>query len=273
MILIHQQNHLEYLIIKKSHKIINMKKSIIFILVLIFINGNLYSQCFPDRHNTNWFDSWISCETAPNPNQSRGDSHWILYNLNHKYKLGQMHVWNTNSTDILDYGLREVLIDISDDGINWTEIGLYNFEKSEGFSTYEGFDGPNLEGLEAKFVLLTALSNWGGSCYGLSEIRIDVNGTVSNILPPDHDDCISVELFPNPIVNNSKVKIKLKCGNDIINYSIQDITGKVVLNGQSKPINYEAVIENQFLDLAAGSYIFSLKQNNISVKKKLIKLK
>lgn len=250
-----------------------MKKTIIFILVMISMNITMNSQCFPDRHSTNWFDGWISCETAPNPNNSRGDSHWILYNLNHKYKIGQMHVWNTNSKDILDFGIKDVIIDISDDGINWTEIGLFNFEKSEGLSTYEGFDGPNLEGSEAKFILLTAISNWGGSCFGLSEIRVDVNGTVNNIISPELNDCIAVELFPNPIINNSTVKIKLKCGNAPLDYTIQDITGKIILNGQIKPINNEAVIENQFIDLVAGSYIFSLTQNNISIKKKLIKLK
>lgn len=250
-----------------------MNKSIIFILFIILNIGKLHSQCHPDRHNTNWFDGWISCETATNPNSTRGDSHWILYNLNHKYKLGQMHVWNTNTPDFLEYGLKDVKIDVSDDGINWTEVGQFTFDKGLGLSTYEGFQGPNLDGFEAKFVLITALSNWGGDCFGLSEIKIDVNGTVSNFMSPDNNDCIAAELFPNPIINNSIVNIKLKCGNELIHYTIQDITGKNVLTGSIKPYNNEAVIKNQFQELKAGSYILSLTQANKSIRKKLIKLK
>ena len=91
-----------------------MKKLLILITFILFVNTNLQSQCFPDRHNSNWFDGWISCATSNNPNTSRGNTHWLLYDLNHKYKLGQMHVWNSNAINHLNDGVKNVVIDISD---------------------------------------------------------------------------------------------------------------------------------------------------------------
>lgn len=152
-----------------------MKQNLIITLILLSFSANLaIGQCYPDRHNTNWFDGWISCETAPNPNSAYGDSHWILYDFNESYDLGQMQVWNSNDPSHLDYGMQEVAIDYSLDGIDWIQLGNYEFEIASGKSIYEGFQGPDFDGAYARYVLVTGLSNYGGECFGLSEIRIAV---------------------------------------------------------------------------------------------------
>lgn len=151
-----------------------MKKYIYLFLLSSFGFTQLSGQCYPDRHNTNWFDGWISCETAPNPNDSYADSHWILYDFKDTYELGQLHVWNSNDPSHLDYGMQDVSIDYSLDGIDWINLGNFSFEMASGKSIYEGFKGPNFNGALARYVLITGLSNYGGECFGLSELRFEV---------------------------------------------------------------------------------------------------
>lgn len=149
-------------------------KITVFALFFGWISFQLNAQCFPDRHSTNWFDGWISCELTPNPNPQRGDSHWIMYDLGNLYELGHSHFWNANDPSHLDYGINEVVIDYSLDGIDWKELGNYSFSQASGLSTYEGETGPDFTGLYLKYVLITVLSNHGGTCYGFGEARFEV---------------------------------------------------------------------------------------------------
>ena len=69
-------------------------------------------------------------------------------------------------------GLQNVVIDISTDGQSWSEHGQYVFPQATGQSVYEGHDVMNFDSTIARHVLITAIDNYGGDCYGLSEIRI-----------------------------------------------------------------------------------------------------
>ena len=130
------------------------------------------AQCYPDRHNNTWFDGWISCDASENPNTSRGQSHWILYEFSQPYTLYELEVWNLNVPDMLTNGLQNVVIDLSNDGENWTEHGEYSFPQASGESTYEGVQVMSFDSAMARYVLITAIDNYGGDCYGISEIRI-----------------------------------------------------------------------------------------------------
>lgn len=134
--------------------------------------AHLPAQCFMDQHNCTWFDGWISCDQQASPNPARDNGHWIMYDFGQQYELFEMHVWNTNAPDHLDYGLQNVVIDISADGINWAEFGQYVFPQGTGDMRYEGTEVMHFDSANARYVLITAIDNYGGSCYGLSEIRI-----------------------------------------------------------------------------------------------------
>ena len=150
-----------------------MKKKILFPIVIILLVFNYsFSQCYPDRHSTTWYDGWISCQIAGNPNMIRGKGHFIMYELDKTYHLFEMNIWNMNAPDLLDYGFKDVIIDISIDGTNWTEFGNYTFSQASGENNFEGVEEVNFQGEEAKFILITGVSNYGGSCYGLSEIKV-----------------------------------------------------------------------------------------------------
>lgn len=144
----------------------------ISIILLYFLPGSIEAQCFEDRHNTTWFDGWISCAEKVSPNPARPSGHWIMYDFDQVYTLFEMRVWNMNAPDHLDYGLQDVVIDLSDDGETWTEFGEHSFPQAPGSSRYEGDVPVDFDSANARFVLISALSNHGGSCYGLSEVRI-----------------------------------------------------------------------------------------------------
>jgi len=251
-----------------------MKRRIIIFLFFVFISANVFAQCFLDRHNTTWYDGWISCTMSPNPNPVRGESHWILYDFNYAYELYQMHIWNTNAPDYLADGMQEIVIDISNDGANWTEIGTFQIPMADGTSTYEGLDLYDFDGTAAQYVLITGLSNHGGSCYGLSEIRIDVADEIIVVTDTEElsPDCLSATIFPNPINDNSKAIISNICSYDPIYFSIQDITGKIIKSGEIIPTSNEAQLNLHSFTNTSGAYILNLQQADIIRKFKLVKL-
>ncbi|MBK7094690.1 MAG: T9SS type A sorting domain-containing protein [Saprospiraceae bacterium] len=164
-------------------------KYLLLIILFTSVITDTNSQCFPDRHNTSWFDAWVSCESSQNPNSIRGKSHWILYDFGHIYKLENLHVWNINDPDKLDDGLKNVVIDYSPDGNTWVESGNAVFPKANGSSTYQGSDILDFNGIKARYMLITAKDNYGGNCFGFSELRIGVSPITGTELVNFDFDC------------------------------------------------------------------------------------
>jgi len=159
----------------------------LIIIISGFFTAN--SQCYPDRHNTTWFDSWISCSKSQNPNSIRGDSHWIMYDLGYVYKLEDVHFWNLNDPAQLDNGIKDAFIDYSLDGVSWTEFGVQSFEKATGKSIYQGEDVFEFDGIKARYLLLTVKENWGGDCAGFAELKISVSPITATEMVNFDMDC------------------------------------------------------------------------------------
>ena len=148
--------------------------SLIF-LCLLFHNS-MNAQCNNSTYSTNEKDSWLSCQTSPNPNASRGTNHWLQYDLGYIYEVGASHFWNYNVTNLTDRGFKQIAIDYSLDGTTWTESDTFQLPEADGITSYEGNTGLDLSGITARYILITALSNWGGgTCAGLSEVRFQVS--------------------------------------------------------------------------------------------------
>jgi len=199
------------------------------ILILSFFYTSLLSaQCYPDRHNTTWYDSWISCEAAANPNTERGEGHWLHYDLGHFYILKNSKFWNANRPDFLEDGLQEIVIDYSMDGITWQEWGTHTIEMASGSKYYEGEEGPDFGNIAARYVLITAINNYGGSCYSLGELKIDVEEfTVSTEDILDNQ----VTIFPNPARHELNVRFTNALDTAPM-ISITDVLGRMVQDGQ-----------------------------------------
>lgn len=132
---------------------------------------------YPKCHVTDQLDNrqdnnWLSCNIQSNPNSLRADSHWIHYELDQNYKLLTSQIWNYNEAGATDQGFEMVAVDISDDGINWTEIGVFNWPLASGDENYSGFMGPDFGGFQAQHVLFTCLDA-SPPCKGLGKVAFN----------------------------------------------------------------------------------------------------
>jgi len=119
-----------------------------------------------DLHSTEQTDMWLS-DTEPN-------GAWMEFEFDSVYKLHEMLVWNSNQTieSFVGYGCKDVSIEYSVDGNDYTALGTYEFAQAPGAAGYAANTTVDFVGAVAKNVRLTANSNWGGIIdqYSLSEV-------------------------------------------------------------------------------------------------------
>jgi len=247
-----------------------MKKISIIFVILILAQASI-AQCFEDRHNGNWFDSWISCEASMNPNSARGNGHWIFYDFHHTYTLGASTIWNLNIPGSTENGMNEVVIDYSVDGVTWTEWGNFNFPEAPGISTYEGFQGPDFTGLTAKYMIITALSNHGGDCVGFSELRIGVEDAIISDIPEIEDNgCLDLSVYPNPHSESFTSKILSSCPENI-SWNLFDVQGRLVKKGTLNQVAEENYLDLDSDGLPAGLYHLVVIQGTARARMPIIK--
>ncbi len=119
-----------------------------------------------DEHSTNSAHMWLG---RPDDGPI-----WIEYEFDRVYKLHQLLVWNYNVEFeiILGFGLKDVTVEYSVDGVDWTVLGDVEFAKAAARSTYTANTAVDFDGVPAKYVRLTVNSGWGMmGQYGLSEVR------------------------------------------------------------------------------------------------------
>ncbi|GAL67909.1 T9SS type A sorting domain-containing protein [Jejuia pallidilutea] len=250
-----------------------MKRFNIYITVFL-ISGlqMLQAQCYPDRHSTNWFDGWISCEPSQNPISSYGETHWIMYDLGYDYVLNETKFWNTNTPKQLNYGINEFTIDYSLDGVTWDNLGKFNIEQATGTSTYEGVEGPDFNATKARYVLITPTSNFGGDCYGLSELKISITDP---FLVVNEEDGYNASVYPNPFIDTIALRVVSLSQNEPLHFVLYDIMGRAITNGNitisEDNQNYPLPINGH--NLSVGIYILKTNQNGKEKSFKIIKRK
>ena len=120
-----------------------------------------------DLHSDNENDMWLSGTDDPNP--------WIQYEFDRMYNLHGMWIWNFNQTfeDVVGFGLKDVVIEYSADGIDWTIVDASTELPAAGGVNGAAHDIEiDMAGAVARYVRITAKTNWGGwNRYGLSEVR------------------------------------------------------------------------------------------------------
>ncbi len=248
-----------------------MKRKLYYIsIILIIAVQTANAQCYPDRHSTSWFDGWISCEASANPNPIYGDSHWILYDLGYNYVLKETKFWNANELSHLDYGIQDFNIDYSLDGNAWINLGAFSLNQATGKTNYEGEEGPDFENIKARYVLITPISNFGGSCFGFGELKI-------NIIDPFEviDDAagFNAMVYPNPFVNNVDLRIVSLFEDYPVTYTLYDILGRKITRNTLSLMpdidTYEVKLEGSALSI--GIYLLKVEQNGKQRTFKLIK--
>ena len=249
-----------------------MRKRYLYILILLFLSTQfIAAQCYPDRHSTNWFDGWVSCEKSPNPISSYGESHWIMYDLGYDYVLNETKFWNANEPKNLNYGINAFNIDYSLDGVTWTNLGEFNLSQASGLSTYEGDDdAPDFDGAQARYVLITPTTNYGGNCFGFSEMKINITDP---FIVVKEEDGFNATAYPNPFINNVSLRIVTLDENAPVNYALYDILGRTITSNTFNMIEdtdtYELTLHGNTLSI--GIYILKITQNNKERSFKLVK--
>ncbi len=155
-----------------------MKKYFIIILTLLvgLWNETVQAQC-TDNGNY-WEESWVSCQTSMNPNPIRGNTHWILYEFNENQYIDSSYVWNANRTGESGWGAKDVVIDYSEDGTTWMQLGNYTFPQAPETSNYTGFQGPEFGNIYIKKILVTILSTYDNTgCASIAEMQFKVDPT------------------------------------------------------------------------------------------------
>ena len=119
-----------------------------------------------DQHSIASTDMWLAVPGA--------EPFHIQYEFDRVYRLHQMLVWNYNVQFelLLGFGLKDVTVEYSTNGTDWTPLGEVQLNQATARATYTANTTIDFQGAAAKFVRLTVNSGWSAiGQYGLSEVR------------------------------------------------------------------------------------------------------
>lgn len=237
------------------------------VLLLSLCSVSLPAQCKEDTHSNNIEDSWLSCQTSDSPNPTRGQVHWIMYDLGYTYTLGEAQIWNYNVAGETSKGFKAIAIDYSLNGTDWINAGSFQLAQASGTNNYTGFTGFDFEQVEARYILLSALSTWeDGNCAGLSEFKVEVGQSLPldllHFAATPNNDCIALHWLTNNEVNFSHFEIERSIDGENFDFLTQ-VMGKNGAANNEYEIYDRAVEKNtlyyyrlKMIDLD-GSYNYS----------------
>ena len=166
-----------------------------------------------------------------------------------------MKIWNYNVENEMGNGFKDVVIDYSIDGVNWIQLGQFNWQQAPGTPNYEGFDGPDFGGAQAQYVLITALNSFDDTgCMGFSQVQFENlacsnagsicdagNGATAvydincdcRLLSEPFNECLEISMTLNQIpinTNNYSVKQRIESAGMINNGStVNMIAGEEIV--------------------------------------------
>jgi hypothetical protein len=177
-----------------------------------------------DMHSAEDEEMWSSDGCEP------GEA-WIKYELDDVYRLHQLKVWNYNGTSLANFGFKDVNIEYSLDDQDWyTLADVPQFAKATGKAGYSSNTTVDFGGVEAKYVKLTALKNWGSfiyNQYGLSEVRFSympMRARYPN--PEDEETDVAVD-----------VTLSWRSGRDAESHNVYYSTDEAAVTGGSATVN------------------------------------
>ncbi len=229
--------------------------NIISLFCFLLVSCQLYAQApYTDRHSQIVTDAWISTQKTVSPNASRGNIHWLSYDLGDTYALQQTKFWNLNMIDSLRAGAKDIIIDYSIDGITWVEFGRYDLEKGSGSTMYEGQNGPNFSGLIARYILINIMTNHGHPTQaGLAEFKVNVAPATTDT----KDGVVSgfdIKISPNPFSSITEISISGISNFENLHYKVSDISGKTIF---TRPLT-NALFQLNADELATGIFNFTI---------------
>ncbi len=119
-----------------------------------------------DQHSTYSTDMWLA--------RPGDDPLYIQYEFDRVYKLYEMLIWNYNVQfePLLGFGIKDVAVEYSENGTDWTALGDVQLNQGTGAATYAANTTIDFQRVPARYVRLLVDSGWSGiNQYGLSEVR------------------------------------------------------------------------------------------------------
>jgi len=120
-----------------------------------------------DQHSVDSPDMWLGLPAA-------GETAQIQWEFDGVYKLHEMLVWNYNVQFelILGFGVKDVTVEYSTNGTDWTVLGDVTLNQATAKPTYAANTTIDFGGVAAQYVRLNINSGFGlMGQYGLSEVR------------------------------------------------------------------------------------------------------
>jgi len=236
----------------------NSHKGLICIsfLFIAFFTNELISQCYPDRHNSNMENLWLSCTKSNSPNPNSDKSHWVLYEFDGVKRVSGIQFWNINHPDHLNSGAKSIRVDYKTENGEWKQHDGYTLEKGDGSGFYEGETFVMLEHLITDHVLLTILDNHGGQCAGLAEVKFSIlsNTTPTEDISEDHFD---ITISPNPFYHFTSVSVGDLEQKEIC-YEIINNLGQIIQKNVTKTLNGKANFDIMANSMPAGNYFLKI---------------
>ena len=135
---------------------------------LIDESGMSGSNDLNDTHNNNPYF------------MTKGSSKEINIDLNGRYPISKIGIYNYNDPNELNAGVKELEVLYSDNAYDYTSIGTFTIDKASGSENEKVSKIIECNNIQAQFIKIKYLSNYGSKDFGLSEIRFVMgNGVVS----------------------------------------------------------------------------------------------
>jgi len=133
-------------------------------------------------------------------------------------------LWNYNVAGEADRGFQNVAVDYSVDGVSWFHLDDFTWSLASGSTGYTGFDGPDFQGMEARYVMFTSLDD-PSTCRGLSKVTFEAEGCGPAGLPCDDGlaDTFNDHIDDNCLCRGYTVA-ELDCGIDTLYINESELT-------------------------------------------------
>jgi transforming growth factor-beta-induced protein len=128
--------------------------------------------------STDRADMWLSNVVTPvakDPKDPNGPKQtpatWVQFQFGKVQRLYDMTVWNWNAKDSLEYGVKDITVQSSNNGTDWTAMGDFTLAKGSGTADNAG-QTISLAGVTATYVKIVVKTGYGNANqYGLSEVK------------------------------------------------------------------------------------------------------
>jgi len=121
-----------------------------------------------DQHSTSSSAMWVATPAAD-------ETTYIQFEFDHVYKLHEMLVWNSNMEFemFLGLGVKEAMIEYSQDATTWTTLGDVMLNQAPGSPGYAFNTTVPFDGISAQYVRLNVQSMWSATAQfaSLAEVR------------------------------------------------------------------------------------------------------